>query len=246
MLKAAGRAFDFPFYTGAPVPISPRGWAILMVSIIAAFVALVSMPFASFPASLIPAILFASVPLATLAALTGRHWKALFRSVGPHEIGIMVLTAVLAMVASAAAAVLVTRFTMPVANPLAAAISAMSAGDYVRRLVPTAPQLVGEELLTILPFLAILWLTTQRLKIARRAAITIALVGSTALFATAHLSTYNWQAAQCFGVIGSARIVLTLSYVWTRNLWVPIGAHMLNDWTEFTFIFGFGHVPIGT
>ena len=41
-------------------------------------------------------------------------------------------------------------------------------------------------------------------------------------------------------------MILTLSYIWTRNLWVPVGAHILNDWTEFTFVFAFDHVPIGT
>ena len=35
---------------------------------------------------------------------------------------------------------------------------------------------------------------------------------------------------QCLVVIGSARLVLTWAYVWTKNIWVSTGAHILNDW----------------
>jgi membrane protease YdiL (CAAX protease family) len=31
-------------------------------------------------------------------------------------------------------------------------------------------------------------------------------------------------------VIGSARLVLTWAYVWTKNIWVSTGAHIINDW----------------
>jgi membrane protease YdiL (CAAX protease family) len=36
---------------------------------------------------------------------------------------------------------------------------------------------------------------------------------------------------QCVVVIGSARLVLTLAYVWTKNIWVSTGAHIINDWS---------------
>jgi membrane protease YdiL (CAAX protease family) len=246
MAKASKPPSDFPFYAGAPVGISPRGWLCLMVSVGVAFAMLVAMPFTSLPASLLPATLFAGIPLATLAALTGRSWTALFRRVGLREIGIMLLTVIAAMLASGSMALVIGVSTNTTANPAITAMTSMSIGDYIRRLIPTAPQLLGEELLTILPFLAILWYATQRLGVGKKVAIFTALVGSTLLFAAAHLPTYNWQYAQCFGVIGAARVVLTLSYIWTRNLWVSAGAHILNDWTEFTFVFGFGHVPIST
>lgn len=49
-------------------------------------------------------------------------------------------------------------------------------------------------------------------------------------FGLVHLPTYNWNLMQCLVVIGSARLVLTWAYVWTKNIWVSTGAHILNDW----------------
>ena len=54
----------------------------------------------------------------------------------------------------------------------------------------------------------------------------------------------NW--AQALIGIGTARVLLTLAYIVTRNLWVSAGAHVLNDWTGFLFAFAVGHAPIGT
>jgi hypothetical protein len=34
--------------------------------------------------------------------------------------------------------------------------------------------------------------------------------------------------------VGVARLILTLPYIMTRNLWVSSGAHVLNDWTMFS------------
>ena len=34
-------------------------------------------------------------------------------------------------------------------------------------------------------------------------------------------------------MIGSARIVLTLPWILTKNIWVSTGAHIINDWLLF-------------
>jgi len=31
-------------------------------------------------------------------------------------------------------------------------------------------------------------------------------------------------------VIGTARLVLTLPWILTKNIWVSTGAHIINDW----------------
>jgi len=36
---------------------------------------------------------------------------------------------------------------------------------------------------------------------------------------------------QCLVVIGSARLVLTWAYIWSKNIWVSVGAHIINDFT---------------
>jgi hypothetical protein len=54
------------------------------------------------------------------------------------------------------------------------------------------------------------------------------------LFAAAHLPTYGWNVVQTLSGVGVARLILTLPYIMTRNLWVSSGAHVLNDWTMFS------------
>lgn len=73
----------------------------------------------------------------------------------------MLLTALTTMFTSAATALIIETFASPIANPIFTAMSTMTSGDYMRTLLSTAPRLLGEELLTVLPFLAILWLATQ-------------------------------------------------------------------------------------
>lgn len=244
MSKSGPGRPDFPYYNGVPCAITAPGWAAIMVSVVMAFAALSLLPFRTLPMVLLPKLLFAGLPLAALIGVAGRQWTALFKPLRLSDVGIILLTAVGALVASALGAVLINILSATVPNPIVTQIATLSTAEFVQTLLPTAPQLVGEELLTLLPFLAVLWFATQRLKLGRQAAIGLALLSSTLLFAAAHLPTYNWHLAQCFGVIGTARVVLTLSYIWTRNIWVPVGAHILNDWAEFIFIFSFGHVPI--
>lgn len=246
MSTVARRSADFPFYAGVPVCVSGRGWLLILAGVPLALTALVALPFDVWPSSLLPAVLFAGIQLAALAAVAGRHLTALFQPMGLREVGTMLLIAIATMLASACAALVVRSFTTPTANPAVASMTSMSASDFALRLVPTLPQLLGEELLTILPFLAVLWFGTERLGLGRKAAIVAAIAGSTAIFAAAHLPTYGWSWAQCFGVVGTARLVLTLSYIWTRNLWVSTGAHVLNDWTEFALAHGLTHLPIET
>ena len=53
------------------------------------------------------------------------------------------------------------------------------------------------------------------------------------VFGLIHLPTYNWNVLQCIVVIGSARLVLTLPWIMTKNIWVSTGAHIVNDWLRF-------------
>ena len=97
-----------------------------------------------------------------------------------------------------------------------------------------APQLLGEEIFTILPFLAIMWFLFSRMNLPRTTSIVIAWLLSAFIFGAIHLPTYDWNLVQSFIVIGSARHVLLLAYIKTKNTWVSAGAHVINDWTLFT------------
>lgn len=235
---------DFPYYAGRPVLLSGRAWLILMASLALGFAALTLLPLPDFPLSLIPALVFLGLPLLALRLVSGAHWTALFRPVGLRQIGLMLLFGLLTFAGSMALALILSPVISFSENPVSLSLGAMTAPELVARLLPTIPQLVGEELLGILPFLAVLWLWVTVLGLSRRAGIALALILSALIFGAAHLPTYDWHWGQALIGIGSARIMLTLAYVATRNLWVSAGAHILNDWSGFLLVFAFGDAPI--
>ncbi|HSE07866.1 MAG TPA: CPBP family intramembrane glutamic endopeptidase [Nocardioidaceae bacterium] len=99
--------------------------------------------------------------------------------------------------------------------------------------VQTLPQLLGEELVTILPLLALMYYLHFRRGTSRLTALLVSWAVTALLFGALHLPTYDWNVVQALLGIGVARLVLTLAYVLTKNLWVSTGAHVLNDWAIF-------------
>lgn len=235
---------DFPFTNGKPVKIDARGWLGVLASVVIAYLVLTLIPLRSFPYNLIQAILFAAIPLLALRGVAGPDWTCLFRKVGFRSVALMVLFGMATLVGSMAMGWMLQRFFALQSNPIANEIGAMTSLQISGALVVTGIQLIGEELLGVLPFLAVLWLCTQHLRLPRRVGILAALIVSALLFGAAHLPTYNWHWAQSFIGIGFARVILTLAYIATRNLWVSAGAHIINDWTGFILLLELGHVPI--
>jgi hypothetical protein len=237
---------DLPFYNGRPVEITGRGWLLILVATVVAFVALVALPLPATPLNFIPAILFVAIPLGALAVVTGGHWRALFRRYGIKQFGQSLGFGVLTIAISGTAGFLLGQFLPMTSNPAVASLSGIGLAELVLFLARTFIQLVGEELTTILPLLAVLWLCVKRFGLSRRTGIIVAVIVSTLWFSALHLPTYGWNIVQCLGIIGTARIVLTLAYLVTRNLWVSAGAHIINDWALFLGAYALGHAPIGT
>jgi membrane protease YdiL (CAAX protease family) len=235
---------DFPFYNGKPVEIDGTGWLVLMASLVIAFLALTLVPLRTFPFNLIQTLLFVGIPLLALHKVAGPNWKCLFCPVRFRSVALMVLFGAATLTGSMAMGWILQRFFELYSNPVAEAIAEMSAMQIAAALLVTGIQLVGEELLGILPFIAVLWLCLQRLHLSRTLGMIVALVVSGLIFGAAHLPTYDWHWAQSLIGIGTARVILTLAYIVTRNLWVSAGAHVINDWTGFIFLLEFGHVPI--
>lgn len=237
---------DFPFYAGRPILLEGQQWLILMGALCLGFAALTLLPLQDFPQNLVPALLFLCIPLLALRWVAGAHWTALFRPVGIRQVGLMIFFGFLTLVGSIVAGFVLSMFVSFSQNPISNSFASMTTLDLVERLIPTIPQLIGEELVGILPFLAVLWLCVTRLGLSRRLGIVIALMISSLIFGAAHLPTYDWHWGQALIGIGSARVFLTLAFIATRNLWVSAGAHILNDWSGFLFTFAAGHLPMGT
>lgn len=227
---------DFPFYNGRPVRIPTAWWLFLMATVAVGFVALV-VPFPVYRGTLgqfIPAILFVAIPLAGLIVVTPKHWTAIFRRIGRRDVLWMVVFAIVNLVVSLAAAFVVDGVFGTTTNPAVAALAGMTTVERILFYLRTIPQLFGEEVLTVLPFLALLTLLTYRMHVPRKAAIIVASLVVAVGFGLLHLPTYGWNVQQSIIVIGLARLVLLLPYLKTKNIWVSTGAHILNDWILFT------------
>jgi membrane protease YdiL (CAAX protease family) len=132
--------------------------------------------------------------------------------------------------------VVVKKFGTVTANASVADAAGLDGPRLASFYAKTGLQLLGEELITILPFLAILAFCHTRAGLGRNAALLVAWLGSAIAFGLLHLPTYDWNVVQCLVVIGSARLILTWAYVWTKNIWVSTGAHIINDWAIMTAV----------
>lgn len=227
---------DFPFYNGAPVAISGRQWLFVMAAVVIGFLALVlPMPWPGGPwGAMIPAVLFPVIPLAALAHVAPGHWTRIFGPVRGREVRLMFGFALLNLVVSMSVGTILNALTQVTSNAATQQLGGMDTAARIAFYAKTLPQLFGEELVTLLPFLALLYLLTQRLDFGRRAAVVGAWLISSVIFGLIHLPTYDWNLVQCVLVIGTARLVLTMPWLLTKNIWVSTGAHIVNDWLLFT------------
>jgi membrane protease YdiL (CAAX protease family) len=227
---------DFPFYNGAPVLISSRQWLFVMAAVVAAFLVLVlPLPWPGGPiGALIPAVLFPVIPLAALAHAAPGHWKVIFGQVHGRELRLMLGFALLNVVVSMSVGATVRALADVTPNAAAAQLSGLDTAGRIAFFAKTIPQLLGEEVVTLLPFLALLQVLSTRFGVGRKGAIVGAWLISSLIFGLIHLPTYDWNLIQCIVIIGSARMVLTLPWILTKNIWVSTGAHIVNDWLLFT------------
>jgi membrane protease YdiL (CAAX protease family) len=229
-LEDAGR--DFPYYNDAPTTITTAQWLLVLVAVVVAFL-LLALPI-DWPGDAIgpwiPALLFPGLPLAALAFVAGKHWTAIFGKVGFREVRLMIGFALLNIVVSMAIGFAVKAITDVAPNAANAILAGMGTGERAGFFAKMIPQLLGEEVITLLPFLALLQWSTRNLGMGRKAAIIGAWLVSSLVFGLIHLPTYDWNFVQCIVIIGSARLVLTLPWILTKNIWVSTGAHVINDW----------------
>ncbi|KQT54806.1 hypothetical protein ASG43_04420 [Aureimonas sp. Leaf454] len=243
----ASRATDLPFCDGVPVRLAGRDWIVVLAATLAAFGILSLSPagMLSGALSILPAILFTGLPLAALAFVSGGHAGALFKPYGLRAFGQSVLFAFATITASLAVASVVQTFAPLQPNAVADVLATIGTFDLVVFLVRTFIQLIGEELTTVLPLLAVVWMCRARFGFGHRASLVAGVAVSTTWFAALHLPTYGWNVLQCFAVIGTARLVLTWAYLRTRNLWVCAGAHIINDGSIFAIGYAGSHLPVG-
>ncbi len=223
---------DFPFYQGSPVALTATHWWFLLALVALAFALLIA-PI-TWPGgevgAFVPALLFPVIPLAGLAWVSKGNAGCLFGKVGWREIKLMIFFAILNIVVTFTVGGLVLATLGGSANPALAKANELSSMGLLIFFTKTAVQLVGEEVLTVIPMLALLHLLVARVGLSRNASVCWAWLGTAILFGLVHLPTYQWDLAQCILIIGTARLVLSMAYIKTKNLWISAGAHIMNDW----------------
>lgn len=227
---------DFPYYRGNPVRISGRQWALVLAAVVVGYAVLILPPpgLRGPLTSFVPAILFSVIPLSVLAFVAGGAWKALFRRLRWRDFLWMIAFAALNFVVAIVAGNIIVRLIETTANEAVASTGYLEGGEQLLLFARSGVQLFGEEVMSILPFLALMyWLVSVR-GMGRTGAIVVATLVVAVLFAAVHLPTYGWNVIQVVLGVGVARIVLLIPYLMTKNILVSTGAHILNDWSSFT------------
>ncbi len=229
-------ASDFPFYNGSPARISNRQW-LFVVAMVVPGLLLLALPIPG-PIGVfwqfVPARVLPGLPLLALAYVAPGHWKGLFGKISGREVRLMLGFALLNIIISMCIGTLFNAATEVTSNASTAQLSGLDTAERMAFFAKTIPQLFGEEVITLLPFLALLqWLSKGR-GVGRKGAIIGAWLITSLFFALIHLPTYDWNWVQCIVVIGSARMILTLAWIMTNNIWVSTGAHIVNDWLLFS------------
>lgn len=229
---------DFPYYRGEPVALSGFGWGMALGGCVAGFLALILIPRgeAGQALGLVGPLLFVGLPLVGLALAAGRGWTALFPRPTGRDLLLGLAFMPVTLLVSGVVAFFYSKAGLAHANPAAEILVQLPGVERAIFLAGTAPQLLGEELVTILPLLAVLTLCHRRLGVPRTVAIAIAWVVSAMIFGALHLSTYGWNLVQVLLVIGVARLVLTIPYLLTRSVWSSFVAHICLDWSIFALV----------
>ena len=226
---------DFPYYNNKPCHISASQWLLVMVAISIGLLLLITpIPYAdTLVGQFTVAILFFAVPLASLIKVAPNGWQSIFRRVNKKDIVSMFAFAFLNLIVTISIGSLVVKYIGANANQLITSVGELTPPEQVVFFIRSVPQLFGEEVFSILVFLGALQLFSSVFKCSRSYSVFFAWIICALAFGAIHLPTYGWNFIQAFVVIGSARLVLTLAYIKTKNIWVSTGAHIINDWIIF-------------
>ncbi|RAK52693.1 CPBP family intramembrane glutamic endopeptidase [Phenylobacterium deserti] len=229
------RRRDFPFYDGEPAALPAIRWLAALLVAAAAFATLIFLDgdWAGVFSQAAPMVLFACLMLTALRVMAGPRWHVLFRRPTGRDIAVGLGGAVLSLSCSGLVGMLLVTRISVAPNPAVADLSDLDAARLVLFVAASAPQILGEELITIIPFLALLTACFAKARCDRSLSVVVAWVGSAVLFALLHLPTYDWHVVQTLAVIGTARLALSVPYLVTKNIWASTFAHVLNDWTLF-------------
>ncbi len=229
-------ASRLPYSFGSPVPLHNSACLLLWAASALAFVLLLLVPrwWPGAWGGALAALLFVGVQWVGLRWAVGPAWVALFRRPRWRDVALGLAAVPFVVGLPALVAVYGLGVSHLSTNASVDAVAGLPPAQLIARFSLVAVQLLGEELVTILPLLATVALL-HRAGLSARWAVAVAWVATALMFGALHLPTYQWHVGQALLVIGTARLVLTAVFIYTRNLWASTIAHIANDWTIMAF-----------
>lgn len=210
---------DFPFEE-----VSTKNWILAFLVSVGGFF-YISFGLWTLPKVLINeyfiAFLFLFFCILSLYILDHKFFNKIFKKISKKDILMIMFTLV---VCYGMAYLSSLGKTDLVENPITGVISKST---IIRILTVTAIQLIGEEVLFVIPFLFIY--NKMKIKNNRNLSILVAWIISSLFFGALHLPTYSFNFYQAFIVIGAVRMGMSISYILTKNLTASYIAHVLYD-----------------
>lgn len=236
------RKEDFPFYDDQPQKVSVGQWLIILLFPFIGFLILtkVYVPFISmYINELLSGIILLLFSLLGLRLTVGEYWKLLFKKIRWKDILLVIAYVLSAIAVASIIGGIIELFNGSLTdNPAAINVNDPNAWiTYLQLRLQELFQLLGEEFLAILPFLAVLHLTTVKFAWKRKTGIIVGWIVSSIVFGLLHLPTYDWNLLQCLFVIGGSRMILTLPYIQKKNIWISYFVHYFYDMLIFTVAF---------
>lgn len=223
-LEKKNDSLDFPFYNGKPKMIDTPQWLIILgVFFVGFLISSFWVPHFSPALVFLVIIGFSFMKLlfgvGSLSLFAGRDAFVLFKKIKPRDLLFLLGLLIIDLIYAGAAAGVVNIFDPTNANP--AAVSHTQAHGlqlFLINLLSNIPNLLGEEFMALLPFLALLYFFYQRMHWTRSRSIMAALLLSSIIFGLLHLPTYQWNWLQVIFVIGLGRVIETAAYIRTKSI----------------------------
>lgn len=177
--------------------------------------------------------LFLFIQIIALRLITGHEWRHLFHRPTLKELGIALIFFILTYVISIVTGLISKSLFSSVSGSAAAGLSIKTPhvwGIFAYERLTSAIQIIGEEFLALMPFLAFTRLADY---FNLPKATWWGNIISSLIFSLLHLSTYDFNIGYVILGLTFTRIILTWSYQKTQNIWISFLVHYLFDTLSF-------------
>ena len=166
-------------------------------------------------------VLFTLFNLLALYSLDRRFFRKIFKPLKLMDI----LTVAFSVVITFAIAFIISIYGRQNLenNPV---VDIVNRSNFFLISIPIAIQLIGEEIIFVIPFLMIYNILKNKNRIF---AIAAAYIISSVFFGLMHLTTYNFNLYQCLVVITGIRMGISTGYLISKNLTVSYLSHLIYD-----------------